>query len=112
MVPVATTAEFAELVHNRAAILLAPFPDTFHEGLTTEVATCLAFFLEGLFDNVLGGDARMVGSRNPQHIAALHTPPTHEDVLDRVVQGMAHVKDSGDVWWGDYDAVGFAALGS
>ena len=50
-------------------------------------------------DDVLGCDSCMVGSRQPEGGTPCHPVVSSEDVLKRVVQSMAHVQDSGYVWW-------------
>ena len=39
----------------------------------------------------------MIGSRNPECVLALHTPPAYEDVLQGVVKGMTDVEGAGHV---------------
>ena len=39
----------------------------------------------------------VVGPRHPERAAPLHAAPAHQDVLERVVQGVADVQDAGDV---------------
>ena len=48
-------------------------------------------------DHHLGGDAGMVRARLPQHVAAAHALEAGEDVLQRVVERMAHMQRAGDV---------------
>ena len=47
--------------------------------------------VELFFDNVLGCNAGMVGARHPEHLAAAHTLPATENILQSIVQGMTHV---------------------
>ena len=61
---------------------------------------------QGLFDHRLGGDAGVVGARQPEHLLAIHARFAGQDVLDRVVQHMAHVEHAGDVRRRDDDRVG------
>lgn len=53
----------------------------------------------------------MIRSGHPKGIFAHHARAADKDVLDGVVEHVAHVEDSGDVWRGDYDGVGFAGIG-
>ena len=48
----------------------------------------------------------MVGARLPQHIPAAHAFEAAQDVLDGVVEGMAHVQRARHVGWRDDDGVG------
>ena len=57
-------------------------------------------------DHHLGGDAGVIGARLPQHVAAVHAPVAAEDVLQRVVERMAHMQIAGDVRRRNDDAEG------
>ena len=110
--PVAGGAEFFELLDDDAAVLFLPFPDFGDEGFAAEVVAVLddALFFEGLFDDVLRGDAGVVGAGEPEDFFPEHAGAAGEDVLDGVVQHMAEREDAGDVWRGDDDGVGRAGL--
>src|SRR3546814_7236994 len=99
--PVSGGAEAAELLQDGAAGLRAPGPDPLDEvrapdlagvaGGQRQAAVELDALLRQLaLDHHLSGDAGVVGARLPQHVAALHALVAAEDVLDRVVQRMAH----------------------
>ena len=51
----------------------------------------------------------MVGAELPQRVVALHAVPADQDVLQRVVEGMAHVQAAGHVRRRDHDGKGRAA---
>jgi hypothetical protein len=42
----------------------------------------------------LRGDARMVGARLPERVEAAHPVPADQHVLQRVVEGVAHMQDA------------------
>ena len=92
--PVGGVAEHPLLVDDRAAVLLLPFPHARDERLASEILTALALLLERLLHHVLRGDAGMVGARQPQRVEAAHPAPAHEDILNRLVEGMSHVQDA------------------
>ena len=48
-------------------------------------------------DDVLGSNARVIGTRNPGRDLTEHAVVAAEDVLDRVVERMAHVQRPSDV---------------
>ena len=58
------------------------------------------------FHHHLGGDAGVIHTRLPQHVLAAHAFETHQDVLERVVQSMAHVQGARDVGRGNHDREG------
>ncbi len=96
--PVAGGAEALELVDDGAAGFRLPGPDLFQERLAAEVAAArLAGGGEAPLDHHLGGDAGMVRARLPQHILAAHALEAAEDVLQGVVERVAHVERAGDV---------------
>ena len=53
-----------------------------------------AFAQQLFFDDVLGRDAGMVGSRQPEGIASLHASPADQDVLQRMIQCVADMRVS------------------
>ena len=64
------------------------------------------FFLQQApLDHGLGGDAGVIGAGHPQGFKTLHPLLANEDVLQRVVQGMAQVQGPGDVGRGNDYAV-------
>ena len=59
-----------------------------------------------LLDDVLGGDARVVGAGHPERRLAEHAVEADEDVLEGVLEPVAHVQDARDVRGRDYDDEG------
>jgi hypothetical protein len=51
----------------------------------------------------LRGDAGVVGAGLPQRVEAAHPVPADQDVLQRVVEGVAHVQRAGHVGRRDHD---------
>ena len=86
-IPVARSAEFAELPENDAAVLVAPFGRNLDEFLAAEVVARFAFFLTEFFlDAGLRGDAGVVGAWKPEGGFAFLSSATDHDVLERVVE--------------------------
>ncbi len=108
--PVAGSAERAELLEDDAAVLLLPFPDAVDQGIAAEVIAVpdLAGLAEGFLDDVLGGDAGVIGAGEPEDLLAFHAGLAGEDVLDGVVEDVAEGEDAGDVWGRDDDGIGRA----
>lgn len=88
-----------------------PFPCVAEEFFACEVAFAYSFFCEFVDYFCFGCDCRVVGSGYPEGVFAHESCPADEDVLDCVVEHMAHVEYSGDVWRRDYDCVGLAGVG-
>ena len=47
----------------------------------------------------------MIRSRHPEHIIAAQTPVTAENILQCIIQGVAHMQDTGNIRRGDYDGI-------
>ena len=95
--PVAGCAEAAELVEDQAARFRLPLPDLVDEGLAAHGAAMQLLFHELALDDHLRRDARMVHARLPEHVLAAHALEADHDVLQRVVERVAHVQRTGDV---------------
>src|SRR6185437_12332129 len=75
-----------------------PRPDALDERLAAErAAVGLLALHEHAFDHHLRRDAGMIDAWLPQHVAAVHAPVAAQDVLQRVVERVAHVQVAGDV---------------
>ena len=97
--PIAGAAELLELLNDDAAVLFLPGPDVFEEFFSPDVLAMfeLPLLAQHLFDLHLGGDARVVGAGQPKDFFALHSSFTGEDVLNRIIQDVAHMQDAGYV---------------
>ncbi len=68
------------------------------EPLAAEVVASLLFFLkQPALDDGLRGDAGVVGAGHPERVEALHPLHADENVLQRVVQGVAEMEGAGYV---------------
>ena len=109
--PVAGNAQVLQLVDDTVAVLLLPFPNAFQELFAAQVITSLAFlFFDNLFNLNLGCQACMVIAGHPQGVVAHHAVPADQDILQGIIQRMAHMQLTGDVRWGDNNTEGFLAL--
>ena len=79
---------------DRAAVLLLPFPHTVEERLASKILTALALLLESLLHNVLRSDAGMVCAGKPKGVVAAHPAPADENILNRLVERMAHMQNA------------------
>jgi hypothetical protein len=73
------------------------------EFLPAEIAALDLGFGQFALDHHLRGDARMVGARLPERVETAHPVPAGQHVLQRVVEGMAHMQDAGHVGRRDHD---------
>ena len=96
--PVAGGAHGLLLLDDAVAVLLLPAPDALEELVAPEVVAGLALLLaQHLLDLDLGRDARVVDAGQPQRGIALHPLVAGQDVLQRRVEGVAHVELARDV---------------
>ena len=101
-------AEALVLLDDRGAGRFLPLPDALHKRLATEVVARDAIGGELALNDHLRGDARMIGTRLPEDVAALHATPTDQQVLHRAVERVAHVQRTRHVGRRQLDAVRLA----
>ena len=109
-VPVERGAERTQLEHDAAAELLLPVPDALEELLAAELIAVRALLAELALDLCLRRDAGMVAARDPDRVVALHAVVADQDVLQRVVERVAHVQLARDIRRRDDHAVRLLAL--
>ncbi len=91
-----------------------PRPHALDERLAPHLAAAGLLTLHELaLNDHLRRDAGVVGARLPQHVLAAHALEPSKDVLQRVVERMAHMQGAGDVGRRNDDTVrrGLSALG-
>ena len=103
--PVAGTAEALQLADDLAARFRLPFPDTVDKGFPAKVVAILPLRSQLPLHHILGGDSRVVGAGHPEDVAAAHSLPAAEDILQGIVERMPHVQRPGYVRRGNHDAV-------
>ena len=104
--PVTGTAKALELLNDDSAMLLLPFPNKPDECLSTDLVPGLTLFAELPFDDRLRSNSGMVRARQPQDLEPTHSSAARQDILDRIVQDMAHREHAGDIWRRDNNRVG------
>ena len=106
--PVGRIAEHTLLMNNRSAVLLLPLPDALNKRLAPEILTALTLLAERLLDDVLSRDAGMVGTGEPKRILTLHTAPPDENILNRLVKRVTHMKNTRHVRRRNYNGIALA----
>ena len=102
--PVAGRAEPLQLVDDDAAALGLPLPDPLEKFGAAHLAPARLLTLHQLpLDHHLGRDARVIGARLPQHVAAAHPLEAAQNVLQRVVERVSHMQRTGHVRRRDHD---------
>ena len=92
--PVARSAEFLQLLKDDAAILLFPFPRMFKKLIACKVGLLYTFRSKTRHHLRLRCNRRMVGSRHPESVLALHPRAADKDVLDCIVEHVSHMEHS------------------
>src|SRR5690606_40815888 len=89
--------ELAHLAEDAPAGLLLPLPHPPYELLAPQVVAGQTLLGELALDDVLGGDAGMVGARKPERLEAAHARTPDQRVLDRVIEGVPDMQRARDV---------------
>jgi hypothetical protein len=82
---------------RRCCSTMAPPLSAFQEFLAAQAHAAHLPLGQLALDDQLGGDAGMVGARLPQHVTPTHALEAGENVLQRVVEGMADMQAAGDI---------------
>ena len=90
--PVAARSELPKLLRDRSAVLLLPVPDLLQELLAADLALVDTLILQRVRHAHLGRDRGVVGPGNPQRLVSLHPSPADQDILQGLVEGVAHVQ--------------------
>ena len=109
--PVRGVAEHTLLMDNRAAILLLPLPNALYKRFAPEILAAFTLLAERLLHHILRSDAGVVRAWKPERILALHTAPPDKNILNRLVERVAHVKNTRYVWRWDNHTVRLALAG-
>ena len=93
-VPVAGCAELAELAENDSAVLLLPLPGIFEELLAGQIFLIDTLSLKPGDNLALCRNGGVVRTRNPAGILAVHPGLPDKNIIQRIVEHVAHMKDT------------------
>ena len=96
-VPVAGRSELFELRHDSVAVLFPPFPALLKEAFSSKVRLGNALLLQRINDLDFCRDGRVVRSRLPERVIALHSLEADDNILHGLVQRVSHVQLTGDI---------------
>ena len=102
--PVGGDAQALVLGDDAGAVGPVPLLDELLEGGSAELLLGLTLLRQLPFDDVLGGDRRVVGPGQPEDFVAQHPAVAAVDVLDGAADGVAEVELAGDVGRREHDA--------
>ena len=109
-IPVAGGTQAAQLFQNDSAVFVCPVPGMLQELVARQVVLLDAFSGQLLHHLGFGGNRCVVGAGHPAGILAFHAGTTHQNVLDGVVEHVAHVEHARHIGWRNNDGVGFATI--
>ena len=110
-VPVAGATKLTELLEDDATVLMGPVPGMFEELFTGEVGLFDTLLSKFANDLSLRSDGGVVSARHPAGVLALHTGTAYENILNGVVEHVAHMEHTCHVGWGNDHGVRLAAIG-
>jgi len=100
--PVGRRADAAQLLANLPPVRFHPRVHLAHKRVPPQVVPRHAALAgQGLLDDGLRRDPRVVGARHPERRPPAHAVPPHDRVLDGGHERVAQVQGAGDVWGGD-----------
>ena len=91
-VPIRGSSQLVQLIDDAAAVLLFPFPGILQELFPTDLMLIDSLLFQHISHLDLRRNSRVVGSRLPQRLIALHALITDQDILHGIVQRVSHVK--------------------
>src|SRR5690625_5763371 len=91
--PVAGSPQFLELIEYDSTMLVGPLPGVVQKLFPAQVTFFNSFLTQSLHHLRFGGDRRMVCTWYPARVVPLHPCAAYKDILDRIVQYMAHVQN-------------------
>ena len=106
-IPIQRGTQGTKLAHNTAAKLFLPIPNSLQELLSAQFIAIGAFCPQSTLYLGLSSYTSMVTTRHPQGIVALHTAPANQNILQSVVQCMAHMELASYIWRWDNNAIWF-----
>ena len=95
------------MFQDKAAVFLFPLPGIRQKFAAREAFLVNAAFLEHRHHFGFGGNRGMVHARNPARFLALHPGTPDKDILNRVVEHVAHVQQTRHVGRRNHDGVRF-----
>ena len=108
-VPVTGNTQLLELSLDGSRVLFLPLPGALQEFLPSQFLLVNSLLFELVCHLHLCGDGSVVCSRDPQGIVSLHPLIADQDILQCVVQGVAHMQLSCDVRGRHDSCKGFSA---
>ena len=97
-VPVSGTAKLLKLADDSCSVLFSPGPTMLQEFFSSDFILFDSLAAQMIDDLDFRCDCSVIGSGLPESLIALHSLPTDQNILHRVVKRMAHMQLAGNVW--------------
>ena len=110
-VPIAGSAQLAELLQDDATVFIGPFPGVLQELVAGKVCLLDALCGKLVHHLGLGSNGSMVGSRHPAGILAFHAGTAYQNILYGIIKHVSHMQHTGDVWRRNDDGVRLTTIG-
>ena len=110
-VPIAGSAQLAELLQDDATVFIGPFPGVLQKLVAGKVCLLDALCGKLVHHLGLGSNGSMVGSRHPAGILAFHAGTAYQNILYGIIKHVSHVQHTGDVWRRNDDGVRLTTIG-
>ena len=104
--PVTGTSQPFQLGDNHATEFFPPLPDQFNKSFPTNLVTISSPRGKVFFHHILGSYTRVVRAGLPQDTIPFHPFVSAQNILEGIIEGMAHVQASGYIWRGNDDRKG------
>ncbi len=93
-------------MNDRIAVFALPRPKALQKFFAAKIVPGLAFFGKLALNDILGGDAGMIGARHPERFEPTHPFIPDHDILQGVVEGVTHVQNASHIGRRDNDRIG------
>ena len=110
-VPVARCSKTSELLQNDATMFIRPVPCMLQELFTSQVALLDTLLSQFIYHLSFGSDTCMVSTWYPTCVFPINTCLTNQDILNRIVQHVSHMKHTRHVWWRNHNSIRFSVIG-
>ena len=109
-VPVAGRAQFFQLGNDTSAVLFFPLPCALQKAFTTQIMLINSLFFQRFDNFYFCCDGSMVCTWLPKCIVSLHSLITDQNILHGIVQCMAHMQLSCDIWGWNHNGKWFLGM--
>ena len=110
-VPITRSTEFFQLFENDSTVFVSPVPSMFEKFIPCQITLFDPFRCQFGNHFCFGGNGSMVSSGHPAGIFTLHSSTTNQNVLNRIVKHVSHVKNTGNIGRRNDNGIRFAFIG-